>query len=376
MGSSSQAMAKKEKRESADAAYLLPLVSYTPIPNILEALTVGQREMFFTTLRQLTHCHKVEEAMRNAALLKQPLKLAGASLAGASPVLAQQAQQAQQTSMINANSASWSSPSSQKVVRLGSASSAQSASAPFASSAAVSSVAASASLPAPAQHAASALCGEVNTYAQKDEETASGVVTEFESRIKKENYKSDDLMAVLLLVIEDDMAGEISSYGGGAGAASGASHFGGKARRATAQVTPVLVPAQLRIQAMESAQTRLASIREMLRYYFLRHPNDFKGALAAALGITADREEDQIYMQERLASELATIGSFALAQKVLAEIKRRKRMDTEKCLLELGYLYDKKRKRLVLGKRTCGTKVEAKGIVSALLSKIKGRQGK
>ena len=114
-------------------------------------------------------------------------------------------------------------------------------------------------------------------------------------------------------------------------------------------------------------------MREMLRYYFARHPDDYAPALASALGITADQEEDVQFLQERLAFELARIGSFALAQKILATVKLRKKMDTEKCLLELGYTYDRKRKKLILGKRTCGKPVEAKGVIGLLMGSLKGR---
>ena len=77
------------------------------------------------------------------------------------------------------------------------------------------------------------------------------------------------------------------------------------------------------------------------------------------------------FLQERLASELARIGGFALAQKLLAAVKLRKKMDTEKCLLELGYRYDRKGRKLIVGKRTCGTRDEAQGIVSLLLAAVK-----
>jgi len=119
---------------------------------------------------------------------------------------------------------------------------------------------------------------------------------------------------------------------------------------------------------MNSAMVRLASVREMLRYYFERHPKEYSAALAAALGITTDKEGDMVYLQERLACELARIGSFALSQKILAAIKEKKRMDTEHCLLELGYKYDRKRRVLVLGKRTCGSRNEARGIIGLLLA--------
>jgi len=183
-------------------------------------------------------------------------------------------------------------------------------------------------------------------------------VSEFESRLEAQNYKADDLMSVLLLVIEDKI------WGGEEGQTGGAKRFGGR-------ISSNKVPLELRQTAKESAYVRLASVREMLRYYFERNPKDYVGALTLALGITADEGADQTFMQERLAYELAMIGSFALAQKLLAAVKLQRKMNTQKCLLELGYRYDIRRKKLVLGKRTCGTPSESRGIVHLIISAAK-----
>ena len=199
----------------------------------------------------------------------------------------------------------------------------------------------------------------IDDYARGNHETEKKVVGNLHESMQAANFKTDDLMASLLLVIEDDAwAGEEGGLG------STKPH--GSANRLAA-----LVPQKLRSTAQDSAVVRLASVREMLRYYFRLHPNDYPGALAAALGITADQEEDSTFLQERLAFELASIGSFALAQKLLAQVKLRKKLDTKECLMRLGYRYDAKKKRLILGKRTCGKPAEARGIVSLLLSSVK-----
>lgn len=197
----------------------------------------------------------------------------------------------------------------------------------------------------------------LDDYARGNAAKASTAVLEFDSRLKSDEYRSADLMAVLLLVIED------LHYEGEEGAAGSSRHSGSK-------VGAVLVPQKLRETAKESAIVRLASVREMLRHYFERHPKEYASVLAAALGITADQEGDAEFLQERLASELAHIGGFALSQKILSELKRKKKLDRDmgKCLLELGYHFDRKTKKLVVGKRTCGTMSEARGIVSFLLS--------
>jgi len=199
----------------------------------------------------------------------------------------------------------------------------------------------------------------IDDYARGNADKEKKVVGDLHGCLRAQSYVTDDLMASLLMVIEDDAwSGEESGLG------STRPH--GAATRLSA-----LVPQKLRSTAQDSAVVRLASVREMLRYYFRLHPNDYHSALASALGITSDQEEDSTFLQERLAFELASIGSFALAQKLLAEIKLKKKLDTRECLMKLGYRYDVKRKRLILGKRTCGKPVEARGIVSLLLSSVK-----
>ena len=196
----------------------------------------------------------------------------------------------------------------------------------------------------------------IDDYARGDEDKEKEVVGNLHGNLRASNYRTDDLMASLLMVIEDD------AWSGEEGSVGSSKPHGGAMRLAA------LVPQRLRSSAQDSAVVRLASVREMLRYYFRLHPNDYHAALASALGITADQEEDSTFLQERLAFELASIGSFALAQKLLAEVKKKKKLDTKECLMRLGYRYDVKKRRLILGKRTCGKPAEARGIVGLLLA--------
>lgn len=206
--------------------------------------------------------------------------------------------------------------------------------------------------------AAEKLALVLDDYARGDEAKASAVLSNFQSSLSSKDYKADDLMAVLLLVIEDEIwSGEEGSIGAAKGSGAGVRSSG--------------LPPKMREIAKESADVRLASVREMLLYYFQAHPRDYSSALAAVLGISADQEGDAEFLQERLAYWLARIGSFALSQRLLAEA-RKKNMDAKKCMLELGYFYDRKKKKLVLGKRTCGSAVSSKGIVDLLLSGFKG----
>jgi len=196
----------------------------------------------------------------------------------------------------------------------------------------------------------------IDDYARGDEAKERKVVGSLHESMRASGYRTDDLMASLLLVIEDD------AWSGEEGGLGTAKPRGGATRLAA------LVPQRLRSSAQDSAEVRLASVREMLRYYFRLHPGDYHVALAAALGITADQEEDASFLQERLAFELASIGSFALAQKLLAEVKKKRMLDTMECLMRLGYRYDVKKRRLIIGKRTCGKPREARGIIGLLLA--------
>ena len=194
-------------------------------------------------------------------------------------------------------------------------------------------------------------------YARGDATKAQEVLSEFASRMQQKDYESEELGAVLLLVIEDQVcAGEE----GGIGSA----RPGGAASK-------LVVPEKIQKAAAVSAEIRLASVREMLRYYFMRHPEELRGALALALGIGESESEDDAVLQAKFAAAISEIGAFAVSQKVLAAIKEKKKLDTRKCLFELGYKYDKEKRKLILGKRTCGKPAEASGIVSLLLSNFK-----
>lgn len=202
----------------------------------------------------------------------------------------------------------------------------------------------------------------LDDYARGDQELAKAALAEFESRLKMQDYKAEDLMAVLLLVVEDKIwAGEEGELGAA------------KSEGGAIQVSAI--PSKLRESARDSSVVRLASVREMLRNYFAHHPKEYATALAAALNITSDQEEDMQFLQERLAFELAHVGSFAISQKLLAAAKEQQKMDTQECLLELGYIYDNKGKKLIIGKRTCGKFSEARGIINILLSGFKKRKG-
>ena len=316
-----QASVEKEKQPAPQLHYL-PFVTYSPVGNPLDRMPAQQRLLFFDSLFRTLHLQRVEDSARTAAQRKDALL--SSSLAGVAAMRMQQVPEkkavAQPTPAVLP---AWQA--------LGAGAS-------------------------EAQAAGQKLALVLDDYARGDAARAKAAVSDFQSSLSSQNYKADDLMAVLLLVIEDRIwAGEEAGLG--------EARFGGSRSR-----NPV-IPARLRQSAMESAEVRLASVREMLRYYFERHPREYAVALASALGITADQEDDVQFLQERMAFELASVGSFALSQKLLAAVK--KKMDRSKCMIELGYFYDKTKKRLVLGKRTCSRPAEAKGIIGLLMGGIR-----
>lgn len=233
------------------------------------------------------------------------------------------------------------------------------------------------------RHAQESMATVINEYARGDGEKAREAVWELERRLKAADFQVDDLMAALLMVIEDRIwegkASAPSAQMGepGAYAARVPQGLAGPSRASVQQekaASQAIIPEILKQEIRQSAQMRLASVREMLRYYFAKNPREYHRALCKVIEVGEDVQENSDYFQERLADQLARIGSFALAQMMLAEIKARHDMDTQDCLLKLGYKYDGKLKRLILGKRTCGTASESKSILQTLLSSFRGKR--
>ncbi|VVC01812.1 Uncharacterised protein [uncultured archaeon] len=108
----------------------------------------------------------------------------------------------------------------------------------------------------------------------------------------------------------------------------------------------------------------------MLRYYFKKHPEMYCRVLASVLGVSADREGDITYMSERLAMAISLIGTYALDMKILAELKRIEKMDDKTCMRELGFRYDEKHDKLIIGKRTCGKPLAPRDILGLLFGRL------
>jgi len=360
----------------------LNFLTFSPVGNPLAAMLPLQRQFFFESMLRQMHLQRVEGKQRTDAILGQRTAALSASIAGVAALRAEAEKEKMVASLLvekrvgastyeygkdtgdgapggagaGMAGASGAASSMRAIVPRKKKGGEEAAGAAAAAGAATAKAPVSAMAGAEAAAAAEKLALVIDDYARGDEKLAKEALQEFDSRLKAIDYKADDLMAMLLIVIEDQIwAGEEGEIGGAKGAGSGMK----------------IIPEKLRETVKESAEARLASVREMLRYYFDRNPHAYPAALAAALGITADQEGDVEFLQERLAYEIARVGSFALAQKILAAAKEKRKMDTKKCLLELGYFYDKKKKKLVIGKRTCGKPAEARGIISVLLAGFK-----
>ena len=381
--------AKASKSESA--LPLLSLLTFSPMGNPLVELTPGQCNLFFDYLLMSLHRQRKEQLERTAALAKKivlPASLSASAMAlcaasGKEKAAAQDAA-AQAAGAKRAEEAKWEERQRIALEKADGVDAAKGgAGEPGAAGASGLAGIKFSSIvkkgqdgktggeeggigpsfsSAFGQRAASVsgsiqqLSQVIGDYARGSAEMEGRVVGELHGRMRAAGYRTDDIMASLLMVIEDD------AWAGEEGGLGTTHPHGGATRLAS------LVPQKLKSSVHDSSVVRLASVREMLRYYFLRHPQEYSSALASALGMASGDGEDTDALQEKLAYELASIGGLALAQKLLAEIKKKKKLDTSDCLLRLGYKYDAKKKRLIMGKRTCGKPAEARGIIGLLLA--------
>ena len=313
---------KQENRQSIIP--LLSFITYSPTHNILEHAGQQQRQFFFESLMQLLHCQNVGEIERTKDILrKRVVPLAPSLHAGVS-----------EAGGINEKIHAIALPSysmelQRQELRAQEQKKAKAVVAPEAQS----------SSEAPSLRAIEfkndeekrhflevqeKLAYVIADYSRGNAEVSSEIVQEFRSELEAESYKADDLMATLLIIIEDR-------------------HYGAAAKiigtpRPIPPLLRVPVPLKLKKAAQESAQTHLGSVREMLYYYFSRHPSEFAPILAAAIGLPEGKEGNEGLLLEALATALAKEGGFSLANRILSALKRKKKMDMKKCLVELGYL--------------------------------------
>lgn len=88
------------------------------------------------------------------------------------------------------------------------------------------------------------------------------------------------------------------------------------------QKPPGLPKMQRNAENADIMEVRLVSIREMLKHYFREYPEDYAKALGCALGLVADETGDAEFLEQRVAFEVARVGSWALSLRVLEEVKK------------------------------------------------------
>jgi hypothetical protein len=194
--------------------------------------------------------------------------------------------------------------------------------------------------------AAGQLAAEIKSFAGADLKTAVEILDDFKKEMATGGWKQEDLMSVLLVVMEKRMP--------------------------PLPLTPekIISPEKYlaAIGATDATEAKILSIRELVKVYFKLYPNDYGAIMSALLGISADSDEDRIYLQQRIAYEVARIGSYAMAHRVMVELKRRARAE-EKDRILMGLLFDPKKKRLSVCKKWLGN-ISAAKILAALEKKI------
>gem|GEM_PF-2585478 len=254
--------------------------------------------------------------------------------------------------------------------------------------------------------AAGAISREIHSFGKGDARLELKIMQEYLQELERQQWKVHDLMSPLLLIMENKYAehGELgydAAKPGGFGmharghaeqleywkellpdtkSAPGhdaASPFGGasKAQHSHQELQKFAqqlaavdenVAHLLRAKNADMSELRLISVREMLRHYFEKNPKEFREIAISLLGMVPN-DGDEVLMQ-KLAYEIARIGSFALAYRMLIALREKKKMGELVCIRNLAVQKGKGKKVLVC-RRACGSAGMARGILELLIKK-------
>ncbi|VVB58787.1 Uncharacterised protein [Candidatus Anstonella stagnisolia] len=254
--------------------------------------------------------------------------------------------------------------------------------------------------------AAGALSKEIHSFGKGDARLEMKILNEYLAELERQQWKAHDLMSPLLLIIENKyaehgalgydaskpagmgarargQAGELEyweellpdanasvEHGGSRpmGGASKVQYSPQELQKYAQQLAAVdeNVAQLLRAKNADMSELRLISVREMLRHYFEKNPKEFREIAISLLGMVPS-EGDEALMQ-KLAYEIARIGSFALAYKMLLALREKKKMGELVCVRNLG-VQKGKGKKVLICKRACGTAGMARGILELLIKK-------
>lgn len=273
--------------------------------------------------------------------------------------------------------------------------------------------------------AAGALSSEIHAFGKGDAKLEMKVMQEYLAELEKQQWKTHDLMSPLLLILETKYAeghaesgapgyGAAKPSGSGinfgkqqagwvelkpredrqrasqlaysneenphsrpppdygaakpAGGASKVQHSAQELQKYAQQLAAVdeNVAQLLRAKNADMSELRLISVREMLRHYFEKNPKEFREIAISLLGMVPSEGDDTL--MQKLAYEIARIGSFALAYRMLIALREKKKMGELVCIRNLAVQKGKGKKVLVC-RRACGSAGMARGVLELLIKK-------
>lgn len=241
--------------------------------------------------------------------------------------------------------------------------------------------------------AAKKIAQEIKQGCGGDAKLEVKVLNEYLGELERQQWKTHDLMSPLLLILEKKQEGNAPGYDAGDSPAGAlivgqeTAHAQGKPDYDAAtpgSAASRLVQLQVQAGALElakespaiaqiisaknadAAEIRIIAVREMLRHYFEKNPKEFREIAISLLGMVP-HEGDEALMQ-RIAYEMARIGSIAFAYRMLLEIQKKKKIGEAACLRTLA-VQKGRGKKVYVCPNACPRGGMARGILELLIKK-------
>lgn len=126
---------------------------------------------------------------------------------------------------------------------------------------------------------------------------------------------------------------------------------------------------RLMANARKMTNTKVVSLREMLRFYFERYPAEYQDVLRTLFGLSDSQLADPVIVEAVVRAEVERLGAFRFSHRVyMALIEKWKKKNEKDKLEKFGCLYDPMTNQFII----CSLCATLKGIASMLLSKLKG----
>lgn len=127
--------------------------------------------------------------------------------------------------------------------------------------------------------------------------------------------------------------------------------------------------AKLITNARKMPNTKVVSLREMLRYHFERYPAEYQDVLRVLFALSDNQLADPAVVEAMVAEEVERLGAFGFSHLVYTVLMANWKRKNEKEKLEkFGCMYDPVSGQFII----CSLCATLKGIASMLLSKLKG----